>query len=103
MKKMTRFCLAFCLFAALGLSSLHASTVVPTTPLSTEKTAADPRTEALTRRLEEIKGIDKSQLSARERKALRKETREIKKAIGGGVYISAGLLIVLLVVLILVL
>lgn len=103
MKKATRFCLAFCLFAALGLSSLQASTIVPATPLSTEQTNANPRTQELTQRLEQIRAMDKSQMSASERKALRKEARQIKKAVGGGVYISAGALIVLLIILILVL
>jgi hypothetical protein len=72
--------------------------------------ASAPTTEAvalkLTNRLEEIKTMDKTHLSAGERKALRKEVREIKKelaAMGGGVYLSVGaiLLIALLLILLL--
>ncbi len=103
MKKIIRFCLALCLFASFGMSSLQANNTIPTTPLTTEQNSANPRTQELTQRLEQIRAMDKSQMSHSERKALRKEARQIKKAVGGGVYISAGALIVLLIVLILVL
>jgi hypothetical protein len=60
----------------------------------------------LTQRIEEIKAMDKSGLSKEERKALKKEVREIRdevKAASGGVYLSVGaiLLIVLLLILLL--
>ncbi len=102
MKKVVRFCLAICLFTSLGWSNLQASNVVPINPTATERPSAQ-RIQELTQRVEEIRAMDKSKLSASERKALRKEVRQIKKAVGGGVYISAGALIVLLIVLILVL
>ncbi len=101
MKKIIRYSLALCLFTSLGMSGLQASNVVPTTPLTTEQTTA--RTQELTQRLEQIQAMDKSQLSATERKALRKEVREIKHQVRGGVYVSAGALIVILIILILVL
>ena len=103
MKKIVRYSLALCLSVTFGLSGLQASSALPTTPLTTEQRAANPRLQELTQRLEQIQAMDKSQMSASERKALRKETRQIKKAVGGGVYISAGALIVLLIILILVL
>lgn len=101
MKKIIRYCLALCLFTSLGMSGLQASNVVPTVPTPTEQTNA--RTQQLTQRLEEIKAMDKSEMSSSERKALRKEARQIKKAVGGGVYISAGAIIVILLILLLVL
>ena len=68
----------------------------------------NPQAEAsrLQNRLEEIKAMDKSELSATEKKELRREVRSIKKelaATGGGVYLSVGaiLLIVLLLILLL--
>jgi len=103
MKKIIRFCLALCLFTSLAMNNLQASNTIPTTPLTTEQTSANPRTQELTQRLEQIRAMDKSQMSASERKALRKETRQIKKALGGGVYISAGAIIVILIILLLVL
>jgi hypothetical protein len=59
---------------------------------------------SLKNRLEEIKAMDKTELSRAEKKALRKEVRTIKKelaAISGGVYLSIGaiILIVLLIIL----
>lgn len=55
-------------------------------------------------RLNEIKSMDRSGMSPSEKKALRKEIREIDKElkkISGGVYISAGALIVILILLLL--
>lgn len=49
-------------------------------------------------RLEEIKAMDKSGLERAEKKALRKEVRAIKtqlRTTGNGIYISAGALIVI--------
>lgn len=60
----------------------------------------------LTNRLNEINEMDKSALTPQERKALRKEVRSIKETmaeLNGGVYISVGaaILIVLLLILLL--
>ena len=103
MKKIIRYSLALCLSISFGLGGLQASSALPTTPLTTEQAAANPRLQELTQRLEEIKAMDKSQMSASERKALRKEVRQIKKAVGGGVYLSVGAIIVILLILLLVL
>ena len=58
----------------------------------------------LQNRLEEIKAMDKTKLSKNEKKALRGEVKQIKKElkeISGGVYLSVGaiILIVLLIIL----
>lgn len=60
----------------------------------------------LKNRLEEIKALDKRQLSAMEKKALRGEVRAIKKelaAMSGGVYLSIGAIILIILLLILLL
>lgn len=60
----------------------------------------------LQNRLEEIKALDKHELSREEKKALRREVREIKKelaAISGGVYLSVGAIILIALLLILLL
>ncbi|MCF8449226.1 MAG: hypothetical protein K9G49_05080 [Taibaiella sp.] len=66
---------------------------------NTESAAAN----VLLNRLSEIKAMDKSNLTAPEKKELRSEVKSIReqlKGIGGGVYISAGALILILVLLI---
>ncbi len=58
---------------------------------------------ALRARLMEIKKMDKVNLTAPQKKELKKEVRDIQRQladISGGVYISAGLLILILVLLI---
>lgn len=65
---------------------------------------AEAEARRLNNRLEEIKAMDKTQLSRAEKKALRGEVRAIKKelaAVSGGVYLSIGaiILIVLLIIL----
>ncbi len=70
------------------------------------------RVNVLLSRLDEIKGMEVSELSSSERKELRKEVRSIKgelqvmseankeKKGGGGIYISGGTVILILVLLI---
>jgi hypothetical protein len=57
-------------------------------------------------RLEEIKTMDKSNLTSVEKKELRKEVRAIKsnlKSTGNGVYLSVGAIIIIILLLILLL
>ncbi|WP_338360118.1 hypothetical protein [Yeosuana marina] len=87
--------------------------VFPSTVMASEKvpvTAEKPVTEipaevkTMLNRLEEIKDMDKSDLKSSERKELRKEVREIKKALkssGRGIYISTGAIIIILLILLL--
>lgn len=80
----------------------NTTTLVATKPNETNAESAEARTLLL--RLDEIKAMDKTKLNASEKKNLRKEVRSIKrelKNISGGVYISAGALIVILILLIL--
>ena len=51
-------------------------------------------------RLNEIHAMDKSNLTAAEKKVLRKEVKAIKKTADGGVYISVGAIIIILLLLI---
>lgn len=63
-------------------------------------------TEVLLARLEEINEMDKSDLTRGEKRELRAEVRQIDKTMalnGGGVYLSVGALIVILLLLILLL
>ena len=62
--------------------------------------------QVMTNRLEEIKIMDKSEMTRVEKKALRKEVKTIKAAmsdLSGGVYLSVGAIIIIVLLLILLL
>jgi hypothetical protein len=85
--------------------SSRAATIAEPSSLVDPKKAESAEATTLLLRLNEIKAKDKSSLKSSEKKDLRKEVRTINhrlKTIGGGVYLSAGaviLLVILLVVL----
>jgi hypothetical protein len=64
------------------------------------------KVEVMVKRIKEIRDMDKSDLSRVERKALRKEVRDIKatlKASNNGVYLSVGAILIIILLLILIL
>ena len=64
------------------------------------------KVKALELRLDEINELDKTNMKSAEKRELRKEVRSIKKQVsdlGGGVYVSVGALILILVLLIILL
>lgn len=64
------------------------------------------RAQVMMNRLEEIKAMDKSNMTRVEKKALRKEVKTIKMAmsdLSGGVYLSVGAIIIIVLLLILLL
>lgn len=91
------------LFMAVPAFSNETTPAVNNTP-SAEGAA---RVEVLTNRLEEIKAMDIESMSRKEKRSLRKEVksieREIKQINDGGVYISIGGIIIILLLLILLL
>lgn len=100
MKNLLRV-LSFVMLMAI-IVPVNAATIVPGSPIEN----MDPRARQLTERLNEIREISRSELSKSERKELRKEVREIRKemkAISGGVYLSVGAIIIIILVLILIL
>lgn len=87
-----------------------------TSSISYAKAAEKPKTELtaeqkaelayITKRVEEIKSIDKSALSKAERKALKKEVKELKKRsdfLSQNVTLSLGAIIIILLLLIIIL
>lgn len=107
MKTLTKpgLILAFLLF---GLPS-YGSTLPVTLPLEVTNEIAANR---ITNRLEEIKAMDKSTLTAKEKRALRKEVKEMKRELspdggssggGGGIYLSIGAIIIIILLLIILL
>lgn len=101
MKKTIRFKTIAVLFFLIISFPAAASIAPADIPVNTEERAVQLQT-----RLEEIKAVDKESISRAEKKALRREVREIKKelaAIGGGVYLSVGAIIIIALLLILLL
>jgi hypothetical protein len=94
--------MAACL--SLTFLPLQSNAATVTEPSSMEATKP-AEVKALELRLNEINSMDKSKLKSTEKKNLRKEVKSINhklRTISGGVYISAGaviLIVILLVVL----
>lgn len=104
---MKKFIYTLALIFTLGISfnSAQAANKPAKNPseLSTEQSA---QLERIKSRVEEIRDMDKSNLTQSERKALRSELREMKKqarAVSGGVYLSVGAIIIIILLLILIL
>ena len=95
------------MFLSLSILPLQAATTktVPSDPKTVAKTESAEANNILLR-LNEIKAMDKSNLKASEKKALRKEVRasnERLKAISGGVYLSVGAVILIVILLVILL
>lgn len=89
-------------------------TVIPTAafadtnnPVITKSAPEVPaEVQVMYNRLEEIKSMDKSEMTRAEKKELRKEVRSIKselRSTGNGVYLSIGAIIIIILLLILLL
>jgi len=79
-------------------------TEIKNTPNTDEEAAA--RAEVLKNRLEEIKAMDRSNMTRAEKRALRKEVKAIKAelaAASNGIYLSIGAIIIIILLLILLL
>lgn len=104
-KKFSRM-MPIVLLLAIALPASSAIVVPGSSPSNSPVTTENPRVEQLVQRLEEIKGMNKSELTGSEKKDLRKEVKGIKKemkAISGGVYLSVGAIIIVILLLILLL
>lgn len=105
MKKISHYLTAMLFVALLAPAQLFAAPIVSEPAIPVSPISESARVEAMVTRLNEIKDMDKSNLSAAERKELRREVRAIKDSVksSGGVYISVGAIIIILLILILVL
>ena len=77
----------------------------PGVPASTENKLSETEVARLTKRVEEIRSMDKSTLSATEKRELRKELKGIKEKVkrdGRYIYISVGTLLVIILILLLI-
>ena len=95
------------LYLMIMMLSLGAITTVSASEKNPPKTTTEIPAEiqVMLNRLEEIKDMDKSELTRSEKKVLRKEVRAINTEIrstGKGIYISVGAIIIILLVLLLI-
>jgi len=95
-----------CLSLTLIPLQLNATTKSEPTSVPSPRPAETSEVKALELRLNEINAMDKSKMKSSEKKTLRKEVKTINHKmhdIGGGVYLSAGavILIVILIVVLL--
>ena len=102
MKKINLYSIIVVLLLICSPMHMYASDEKSPAPTPSAQAA---RAEVLINRLEEIKKMDMSAISPAEKKALRHEVRETKKELkthsSGGVYISVGALLIVIILLIL--
>jgi hypothetical protein len=103
--------MAYLMIMSLGISTAFAaepdkkSKTDDAVPVTENKMSAE-ELNRLTKRVEEIRNMDKSELTAKEKKELRKELKGIKENVnraGGYIYIGAGTLLVVILLVILLL
>jgi hypothetical protein len=100
MKKITLYFMAICLSLTFIPSPSKAEARISSVPAPTPTEQAEAK--ALLLRLDEISAMDKTNLNAADKKNLRVEVRSIRhklKHIGGGVYISFGAIIIIVILL----
>lgn len=104
---MKKLIYSLALIFALTISANTVSAADKADKVKTEMTAEQKiQLKRITDRVEEIKAMDKSELSRDEKKALKTELKNLKqeaRAMGGGVYLSVGAIIIIILLLILIL
>jgi protein-disulfide isomerase len=104
---MKKLLYALALVFTMAASANTVSAADKSANAKTEMTAEQKvQLEKIVSRVNEIKAMDKSDLSRAEKKELRKELKSLKSqanAIGGGVYLSVGAIIIIILLLILIL
>ncbi|MDP4283201.1 MAG: hypothetical protein Q8891_02165 [Bacteroidota bacterium] len=104
MKKITLCLMAACLSLSFIPVQSFASIAAPIN-LGDKNTPAAVKANAILLRINEIKNMDKSNLTSSDKKALRKELHSMKHELrsNGGVYLSVGAIIIIILLLILLL
>lgn len=105
MRKTALYLMMF--FSVLATTPLYAGeSNAPRIEVSGEPKEVPAEVQVKLDRLEEIRAMDKSNMSRAEKKALRKEVKAIKaelRSTGNGVYLSVGAIIIIILLLILLL
>lgn len=103
MRKIKLFILSVLTFSFFSIASVQAK---GDEKLETEPTMTEAELQVLVDRLEMIKTLDKSSMERSEKKEFRSEVKEIKEEIkrnSGGVYLSIGALLLVIILLVLLL
>ena len=103
MKKSIKSIVTALLIMSVIPSQTYASAVVSSKSVSVN--INEVQAEQMLKRLNEIKEMDKSNMTKPEKKVLRKEVREIQKVMAngnGGIFISVGALIIIILLLIII-
>jgi hypothetical protein len=111
MKKIVLFTLM--IISTLGVSKAFANiedpktkTENPAITVKTENKLSEEELSRLTKRVEEIRDMDKTNMTTKEKRGLKKELKEIKTNVrkdGGGIYIGVGTLVLIIILLIILL
>src|SRR5665647_929473 len=98
-------------FAIVMIFTLSATTFASktdlksTTPVATENKLSAEEVSRLNKRVEEIRSMDKSEMTNMEKRELRKESKGIKENVrknGEVIYISGGTLLLIIIIILLV-
>ncbi|MES2417159.1 MAG: hypothetical protein V4541_03175 [Bacteroidota bacterium] len=103
---MKKFIYALVLVFTLGISTTTVSAATKNEDKKELTAEQKVQFEKLVNRVEEIRNMDKSNLTRVEKKALRKELKEMKeqaRVLNQGVYLSVGAIIIIILLLILIL
>lgn len=105
MKKITLTIMAFSMLLTMNPSTLKAGTEAKQEVTTSVNTMDQQKADALIIRLNEINEMDKSNLNSSEKSELRSEVLSIKNQLSSGpvIYISAGALILIIILLIILL
>ncbi len=91
-------------FAFANKADRKSNSDISAVPVKTENALSEVELNRLTNRVEEIRNLDKSDMSLKEKSELRKELRDIKKNVekaGGTVYIGGAALVLIIILIIL--
>ncbi|MCZ8196296.1 MAG: hypothetical protein O9267_01660 [Flavobacterium sp.] len=106
MKTVTQFHKTAILIVMMLLLPFQSNAIIPDSLSSNKAKTELMIANAMINRLEQIKSIDKSNMTRVEKKELRKEVKSIKanlRSTGNGVYLSVGAIIIIVLLLILLL
>jgi hypothetical protein len=105
--RITKSAFLFIMAMIFSLGSFAAPTANEVTPATSAPASAnEAEMQRLMNRLEEIKAMDLEHMPRSEKRKYAKEVKKIEKKmndVGGGVYISAGALLIVILLLILIL
>jgi glucosamine 6-phosphate synthetase-like amidotransferase/phosphosugar isomerase protein len=85
-------------------SDTKSATDKPAIPVKTENKMSEEELSRLTKRVEEIRDMDKTNMTIKEKRELKKEAKSIRENVkkdGGYIYIGGGTLLLIIILIIL--